>query len=126
MIGGGPAGLTAAIYLARFYLSVIVIDAGESRASLIPLTRNHAGFPDGISGEALLARMRDQARLYHAEPCSVGARNDDVADAARPAFDERLDCRSQSGASIIRDCHALDAIGRVLSVRSTPGSCLPA
>lgn len=67
MIGGGPAGLTAAIYLARFHLSVIMVDAGESRASLIPLTRNHAGFPDGISGEALLVRMRDQARLYHAD-----------------------------------------------------------
>jgi thioredoxin reductase (NADPH) len=64
VIGGGPAGLTAAIYLARFHLSVIVIDAGHSRAGQIPLTRNHAGFPDGISGEDLLARMGDQARRY--------------------------------------------------------------
>jgi thioredoxin reductase (NADPH) len=67
VIGGGPAGLTAAIYLARFHLSVAVVDAGQSRASLIPLTRNHAGFPDGISGNDLLARMREQARLYHAD-----------------------------------------------------------
>lgn len=64
VIGGGPAGLTAAIYLARFHLNVTIADAGHSRASLIPLTRNHAGFPNGISGRDLIARMRDQAVLY--------------------------------------------------------------
>jgi thioredoxin reductase (NADPH) len=64
IIGGGPAGLTAAIYLARFHLKVIVVDAGESRAALIPLTRNHAGFPEGISGRDLLTRMREQAEIY--------------------------------------------------------------
>ena len=66
IVGGGPAGLTAAIYLGRFHLCVEVIDAGNSRASLIPLTRNHAGFPDGIAGSELLARMRDQAAKYGA------------------------------------------------------------
>jgi thioredoxin reductase (NADPH) len=64
IIGGGPAGLTAAIYLARFRLRVRLIDAGDSRCALIPLTRNHAGFPDGISGSELLARMRAQAERY--------------------------------------------------------------
>jgi thioredoxin reductase (NADPH) len=66
VIGGGPAGLTAAIYLARFHLKVVVINSEQSRARLIPLTRNHAGFPEGISGSDLLARMRRQARLYGA------------------------------------------------------------
>jgi len=66
VIGGGPAGLTAAIYLARFHLRVKVIDAGKSRAGLIPLTRNHAGFPDGISGRELLERMAAQAQKYGA------------------------------------------------------------
>lgn len=64
IIGGGPAGLTAAIYATRFHLSVQVVDAGDSRAAQIPLTRNHAGFPEGISGVALLERMREQAVLY--------------------------------------------------------------
>src|SRR5688500_8938070 len=64
VVGGGPAGLTAAIYLARFRRSFRVIDAGDSRASWIPLSHNHAGFPDGISGNALLARMRAQAERY--------------------------------------------------------------
>lgn len=67
IVGGGPAGLTAAIYLARFHLSVVVMDGLESRAASIPLTRNHAGFPEGISGLDLLARMREQARQYGAD-----------------------------------------------------------
>ncbi len=66
VIGGGPAGLTAAIYLARFHLALRVIDAGNSRARWIPCTHNHAGFPEGISGDALIARMKDQAQRYGA------------------------------------------------------------
>lgn len=67
VIGAGPAGLTAAIYLARFRRRVIVIDRGGSRAKLIPTSHNHAGFPEGIHGEDLLARMRQQAEQYGAE-----------------------------------------------------------
>jgi thioredoxin reductase (NADPH) len=66
VIGGGPAGLTAAIYLARFHLSLKVVDAGKSRASLIPCTRNHAGYPDGISGTELVRLMTEQAQKYGA------------------------------------------------------------
>ena len=66
VIGAGPAGLTAAIYLARFRLAIDIVDAGKSRAALIPRTRNHAGFPGGISGVDLLARMRDQAAEFGA------------------------------------------------------------
>jgi thioredoxin reductase (NADPH) len=67
IIGGGPAGLTAAIYLARFHLDILVVDSGKSRVSWIPCTRNHAGFPDGISGQNLLDRMRAQAQKYGAK-----------------------------------------------------------
>ena len=67
VIGGGPAGLTAAIYLARFHLDILVVDAGKSRAGWIPCTHNHAGFPDGISGKELLERMRAQAQKYGAK-----------------------------------------------------------
>ena len=66
MIGAGPAGLTAAIYLARFHLSLKVVDAGKSRASLIPCTHNHAGYPDGISGKELVRLMTEQAQKYGA------------------------------------------------------------
>ncbi len=66
IIGAGPAGLTAAIYLARFHLSIRMFDSGSSRAALIPRTHNHAGYPNGISGKDLLARMLEQAELYGA------------------------------------------------------------
>jgi thioredoxin reductase (NADPH) len=64
IIGGGPAGLTAAIYLSRFHLNIMVVDGGKSRAAWIPTSHNHAGFPGGINGEELLRRMREQAQLY--------------------------------------------------------------
>ena len=66
IIGAGPAGLTAAIYLARFRLSIRMFDCGTSRAALIPCTRNHAGYPDGIAGTELLRRMTAQAEKFGA------------------------------------------------------------
>lgn len=66
IIGGGPAGLTAAIYLARYRRNFRLIDAGQSRAALIPISHNHAGFPEGIGGKDLLARMAKQARKFGA------------------------------------------------------------
>jgi thioredoxin reductase (NADPH) len=84
VVGGGPAGLTAAIYLARFRRKVLVIDDNSSRASLIPTTHNYPGFVDGISGIDLLKRLRDQATQYGArihagqmtslEPAGAGLR----------------------------------------------------
>lgn len=67
IVGAGPAGLTAAIYLARFHLAIRLFDSGSSRAALIPCTHNHAGFPDGISGLELLTRMAEQAERYGAQ-----------------------------------------------------------
>ena len=66
IIGAGPAGLTAAIYLARFHLSIRLFDCGSSRAATIPCTHNHAGYPDGIAGKDLLALMLAQAERYGA------------------------------------------------------------
>lgn len=66
IIGAGPAGLTAATYLARFLRRVIVADAGAPRACWIPVSHNMPGFPAGITGEAILSRMRDQAKEYGA------------------------------------------------------------
>ncbi|MBB3860629.1 thioredoxin reductase (NADPH) [Novosphingobium hassiacum] len=67
VIGAGPAGLTAAIYLSRFHLRIAVVDAGKSRAAMIPRTHNHAGYPGGVAGTELLARMRQQAGEFGVE-----------------------------------------------------------
>ena len=66
IIGGGPAGLVAALYLLRFRRSVLIADGGNSRAALIPRSHNYPGFPDGVRGEDLLARLRDQVSRYGA------------------------------------------------------------
>lgn len=79
IIGAGPAGLTAAIYLARYHLGIRMFDCGSSRASWIPTSHNHAGFPDGINGNELLDRMRRQAAKYGAwrEPRRVSGLSKD-------------------------------------------------
>ncbi|KRP91663.1 pyridine nucleotide-disulfide oxidoreductase [Bradyrhizobium yuanmingense] len=60
IVGGGPAGLMAAIYLARFRRRVCVVDAGASRAALIPRSHNVPGFVHGLSGMELIERMSAQ------------------------------------------------------------------
>lgn len=61
VVGAGPAGLVAAIYLARYRRRVLVIDDGTSRARLIPRSHNIPGFPEGIPGPDFLKRLRRQA-----------------------------------------------------------------
>lgn len=67
VVGGGPAGLTSALYLARFHLSVVLVDAGNSRAALIPRSHNLPFWPKGISGVDLLLRMQAQIAAYPVE-----------------------------------------------------------
>jgi Pyridine nucleotide-disulphide oxidoreductase len=64
IIGGGPAGLTCAIYLARYRRKVVVVDSRNSRAALIPETHNYPGFADGIAGPRLLDALTSQAKMY--------------------------------------------------------------
>jgi thioredoxin reductase (NADPH) len=72
IIGGGPAGLTAAVYLARYRRRIILFDGGDSRALLIPKSHNYPGFPEGVSGPELLQALRKQAQAYGVE--MIGAR----------------------------------------------------
>lgn len=66
IVGGGPAGLTAALYLARFNRRFLVIDSGRARASLIPTSHNIPLFAGGIAGPDILARQRANAEQYGA------------------------------------------------------------
>lgn len=67
VVGGGPAGLTAALYLARYRRRFIVIDAGASRAAWIAVSHNIPGYPNGISGPQMIASWRDHVKRYGAD-----------------------------------------------------------
>lgn len=64
IVGGGPAGLTAALYLARFGRNALVVDAGRSRTAWIPVSHNVPVFADGISGTDILQRQRAHVARY--------------------------------------------------------------
>lgn len=66
VIGAGPAGLTAALYLARYRRNVLVLHDGHSRALRLPFCHNAPGFPDGVPGPELIARMSRHATEYGA------------------------------------------------------------
>jgi thioredoxin reductase (NADPH) len=66
VVGAGPGGLTAAVYLARYLRDVVVLDDGRSRALWIQRSHNCPGYPQGIPGPELLERLRRQAVRYGA------------------------------------------------------------
>ena len=72
IIGGGPAGLSAAIYLGRARRSVVVFDrVGPGRSDWSQHNQNYLGFPDGISITELKDRGRRQAERFGARFCPV-------------------------------------------------------
>jgi thioredoxin reductase (NADPH) len=67
VIGGGIAGLSAAIYLGRAQRDTLVIDSGHSMAKWEPQVENYLGFPKGVSGEKLIQAGARQARRHEVD-----------------------------------------------------------
>lgn len=69
IIGGGPAGFTAALYAARAGLSVLVLEklSAGGQMALTEKIDNYPGFPEGIDGFTLASRMQGQAERFGAE-----------------------------------------------------------
>ena len=69
IIGGGPAGATAALYTARAGLKTVVVDKGLTAGALGVTGRiaNYPGLTEEVTGAELLQRMREQARSFGAE-----------------------------------------------------------
>jgi thioredoxin reductase (NADPH) len=67
IIGGGPAGLSAAIYLGRFLRKVLVVDQKQGRSSWAQINENYLGFPNGVKARRLRALGKKQAQKFGAE-----------------------------------------------------------
>src|SRR3954449_6569778 len=90
VIGGGIAGLSAAIYLGRAQRDTLVVDSGHSMAKWEPVVGNYLGFPDGVSGDDLLEFGRLQAERH-----DVRFAKDQIEE-IRPEADEFM-LRGKSG-----------------------------
>ncbi|MCK4703273.1 FAD-dependent oxidoreductase [Candidatus Bathyarchaeota archaeon] len=69
IVGGGPAGLTAALYTARHNLKTLVLEGRKTGGRALEAHRidNYPGFPDGVSGQDLMEKMIQQALRFGAE-----------------------------------------------------------
>lgn len=65
VVGGGPAGLSAALYLARYDRTVALFDTGRGRSTWHQINHNYLGFPGGVPARELRERGRQQLAEYN-------------------------------------------------------------
>lgn len=81
VIGGGPAGLSATLYLARYRRSVTLFDGGQGRSSWAQTAHNYLGFPGGIRARELRRLGREQIAGYEHVTVVDGTRIEGMAQA---------------------------------------------
>jgi thioredoxin reductase (NADPH) len=69
VIGAGPAGLTSGIYTSRHNYKTLILEGNKIGGKALDASwiENYPGFPDGISGHDLMAKMEKQAKKFGAE-----------------------------------------------------------
>jgi thioredoxin reductase (NADPH) len=67
VVGGGPAGLSTALYTTRLGHETAVVDRGGGRAAMMLDTHNVVGVPESVSGNEFLETAREQVRAYGAD-----------------------------------------------------------
>jgi thioredoxin reductase len=119
IVGGGPAGASAAIFTARAGLSTLVVDAdkGWTRRAML---NNHLGFPEGITGPDLVDRGRQHATAAGAEwvdgsVASVVRRDDGLAV-------ETADGTSHEAANVLLTTGINVTLAKALGAATQPGT----
>lgn len=118
IVGGGPAGLSAAVNLARMRRNVLVIDDRDGRSLWSQTNRNYLGFPDGIAASEIRRQGRRQAARYGARflrgRVTTATREGDLF---RLSVDDHAGEGAGTDVNVARD----DELGRVLGEEAADG-----
>ena len=122
VVGGGPAGLSAAVNLGRFLRSVVVLDAGGGRSATEQVNENYLGFPDGIKASDLRDLGKRQAERFGARFVRGTVSNAEVADHGCFVLDG--DCGEWRARSVILCTGVTDIWPAFRGARSLVGKSL--
>jgi thioredoxin reductase len=119
IVGGGPAGASAATFTARAGLATVVIDADKGITRRAQLN-NHLGFPDGITGPELVERGRAQAE--RAGATWVDGSVEAIEGSAGECLVRAADGRTFQAASVILAIGISAALAEAVGVATQPGT----